>query len=310
MPQESDISWPVLRQITRRWAGDSAELAEVKPLAGGCINTTLALSTAGGDRAVLKISPHRVNLAYADEEHQLRLLRESGVPTPAVYACSTGSLDEPFSYILLEFIEGVDLNEARRRATAAEFDRLQAELAELMLRIHDCTDSEYRRVTANGAPAYSEWPPFYRTVFDPIWRQVKSSPLLPIKVRKQIGKIHERLDRFIGNADQPRLVHWDVWATNVLCGQDADGHWRVSALLDPNCKFAHVEAELAYMELFHTATPAFMKAYQQSRRLPTEYHSVRKPIYQLYSLLNHIELFGQDYVKPLMAAANKVAALI
>ena len=71
--QENDISWQVLRRIVHDWAGSAAELTEVKPLEGGCINTTLALMTAGGPRAVLKISPHRVNREFLREAEQQRL---------------------------------------------------------------------------------------------------------------------------------------------------------------------------------------------------------------------------------------------
>ena len=39
--QETDISWQVLRRIVHDWVGAAAELAEVKPLVGGCINTTV-----------------------------------------------------------------------------------------------------------------------------------------------------------------------------------------------------------------------------------------------------------------------------
>ena len=40
MSATEDISWQELRRITREWAGDAAELDEVKPLVGGAINTT------------------------------------------------------------------------------------------------------------------------------------------------------------------------------------------------------------------------------------------------------------------------------
>ena len=84
----------------------------------------------------------------------------------------------------------------------------------------------------------------------------------------------------------------------------------IAALLDPNCKFAHSEAEIAYMELFHTVTPAFLRAYQQSRRLAPEYHQVRKPIYQLYEMLNHLRYFGHEYLKPTVAAVERVTPLV
>ncbi len=73
MPHSLDISWPVLRKIVRDWAGESVELAEVARLCGGTISTALCLTLADGNRAVLKITPHRVDRTYEDEKHQLAL---------------------------------------------------------------------------------------------------------------------------------------------------------------------------------------------------------------------------------------------
>jgi fructosamine-3-kinase len=64
------------------------------------------------------------------------------------------------------------------------------------------------------------------------------------------------------------------------------------------------------MDLFHTIAPTFLRAYQQSRKLPPEYHTVRKHIYQLYELINHLNVFGQEYLKPLLASVEKVGALV
>src|SRR5437764_5119829 len=116
--QENEVSWQVLRRIVHEWAGTTAELAEVTPLVGGCINTTLALTTRDGERAVLKITPHRVDKTYADEAHQLKVIQEAGVPVPEVYVCRSGTLDRPFSYILMQFVDGIDLSAAKAACTA------------------------------------------------------------------------------------------------------------------------------------------------------------------------------------------------
>ncbi len=310
MSHSLDISWPVLRRIARDWAGDSVELAEVARLCGGAISTALCLTLTDGSRAVLKITPHRVDRAYADEQHQLALLREAQVPVPDVYRCHTGSLEEPFSYILMQFVEGVDLAAARSSCTPEEFGELQSELATLVLRLHERAAPHYMRCTAAQPKTYDSWPTCYREIFDPIWSEVEKMPVLPVKARKTIGKIHEQLDRLLAHDDRPRLVHWDLWATNILASNAGSGGWQISALLDPNCKFAHAEAELAYLELFQTITPAFLKCYQQSHKLPPEYHRVRKPVYQLYSLLNHLRLFGAEYLKPLSTAIERVTPLV
>ena len=308
--QELDISWQVLRRIVHDWVGTAAELTEVKALVGGCINTTVALTTQDGAKAVLKISPHRVTRVFEEEAYQLNLLRDLGLPTPEVYACRVATLDDPHSYLLMQFLDGVNLNEARRQCTAEQYDHLQMQLAELVLTMHEHTSPHYMRVTDGHGRPHDDWPKFYREVYDPIWHEAEKLPLLPVKVRKQIAKLHAKLERLLVHEDRPRLVHWDLWATNLLAKPDEHGHWWISGMLDPNCKFAHAEAEIAYMELFQTVTPAFLRAYQQTHRLSPDYQRIRKPIYQLYPMINHLRLFGNEYLKPLMAAVERVAGLV
>jgi fructosamine-3-kinase len=305
-----DISWQALRRIVHDWLGTAAELDEVKPLHGGSINSTYALATKAGERAVLKISPYRVDRGYIHEAYQLNVLRTIGIPAPQVYTCQIGTLEDPVSYLLLEHVEGIDLNEAKANATPEQYDHVQAHLGELLLTIHSQTHSHYTRLTDGKRDEYEAWPRFFRHCFDAIWHEASKLPLLPVKVRKQIGKLHERLDRVLVHDDCPRLVHGDVWSTNVLVGPDAHGKWWVNGLIDPMCKYAHAESELAYLELFQTCNAALLRTYQATRRLPPEYHSIRKPVYQLYELLNHLQLFGAEYLKPLLATAEKVAQVV
>jgi Ser/Thr protein kinase RdoA (MazF antagonist) len=211
----------------------------------------------------------------------------------------------------MEFVEGMNLHRAKLKCSAEEFDQLQIQLAEMVLALHERTAPAYGRVEIEPEPSqFDSWPAFYRCVFDPICRDVLELPSLPIKTRKQIGKIHERLDRLLQHDEVPRLVHWDVWSTNILVRKDEDGNWKIAALLDPNCKFAHFEAEIAYMTLFQTSTPTFLKAYQQRRRLSDEYHRVRKLVYQLYFLLNHVVLFGGAYAKQAITVVDRLGAVV
>src|SRR5579863_8117905 len=156
-PHEVEVSWQDLRQIVREWAGSAAELDEVKPMCGGAISTTLCLHTKGERRAVLKITPHRVDRSYEDEVLQLQLLREAGVPVPEVYLCKTGSLENPFSYLLMDFVEGVDLAAAKSQCSADEFDQLQSHLAELVLLLHEQRSPHYMRVSAAEPKRFEKW---------------------------------------------------------------------------------------------------------------------------------------------------------
>jgi len=305
-----DISWQTLAGIVHDWIGTSAELAEVTSLHGGSISTTLAITTRGGDKAVLKVSPHRVDRGYLHEAYQLNVLRTIGIPVPQVYTCKIGSLDEPVSYLLTEFIEGVDLSHAIQRCTADDFEHAQMHLAELTLKIHAQTQSHYTRLTDGQRQEFDHWPAFYRHCYESLWQEAQRMTSLSPKARRQIGKIHDKLDHLLRHDDTPRLIHGDLWASNVLAAPDHHGKWWICGLIDPLCKYAHAESELAYLELFRTATPAFMRAYQSVHRLPSEYHNLRKPIYQLYELINHLQLFGAEYAKPLAAMLERLEKIV
>lgn len=309
MSLHDDISWDLLRRIVRSWAGDAAELDEVRPLVGGCINATLLLHIKSGERTVLKVSPHRVNREFQREAHQLGVLREIGLPAPRVYRVHTADLDNPDSYLLMEYLPGVPLNVARQQCSPQQYDQIQEHLAELVARMHSITRVSYGRVDGGSEPTFDNWVSFYRHVYDPIIRSIEQNQSIPARQWKTVRRIHDKLDRLLAHDDQPRLVHWDIWSTNVLAAPDENDRWRVTAILDPNSKFAHREAEIAYLDLFQTSTPAFRKAYQQQFRLDDDYHRVRKPIYQLYPMLNHVQLFGSEYLKPFSTALERAAAL-
>lgn len=306
---EIDISWQTLRRIVQDWKGTAAELMEFRSLHGGQINTTVELHLSDGTKAVVKVSQHRVDKSYEREAHQLTILKKAGIPVPEVYSWRIGSLDDPVSHLLIEHIEGTNLGEARHQCTHEEFEHLQQDLAAVVARMHDHCSDNYMRLIPGGE-SFADWPTFYRSVYDPIWREAEKDPHISKHCRKQIGRVHDHLDRYIAHDDKPRLVHFDLWNTNVMVRRDDEtAKWKVAALLDPNCKYAHSEAEIAYLELFHTVTPSFMKAYQQRHKLPAEYHKFRKPIYQLYPLINHVQLYGANYSRLLAQAVERTEHL-
>ncbi len=65
-------------------------------------------------------------------------------------------------------------------------------------------------------------------------------------------------------------------------------------LIDPAVYYGHREADLAMTRLFGGFEPAFYDAYAEARPLDPG-HEDRLPIYQLYHLLNHLNLFGGGY---------------
>jgi fructosamine-3-kinase len=65
-------------------------------------------------------------------------------------------------------------------------------------------------------------------------------------------------------------------------------------LIDPAVYYGHREADLAMTELFGGFRPEFYRAYDEAYPLQPGYKG-RVDLYNLYHLLNHLNLFGGGY---------------
>ena len=66
-------------------------------------------------------------------------------------------------------------------------------------------------------------------------------------------------------------------------------------LIDPAVYVGHAEADLAMTELFGGFPPTFYAAYREVRPLQAGYEE-RRDLYNLYHLLNHLNMFGESYL--------------
>jgi fructosamine-3-kinase len=88
---------------------------------------------------------------------------------------------------------------------------------------------------------------------------------------------------------QPSLLHGDLWSGNA--GFTAQG----PVIFDPAVYYGDREADLAMTELFGGFPAEFYEAYDREWPLDAGYER-RKHLYNLYHLLNHLNLFGGGYL--------------
>jgi fructosamine-3-kinase len=99
------------------------------------------------------------------------------------------------------------------------------------------------------------------------------------------------------------LLHGDLWNGNVF----ADPNGR-PVLVDPAIYRGHREVDLAMSELFGGFPTGWLQHYHDAAPIALGYEEVRRPLYQLYYLLVHVNLFGAGYVGSTLAAAEEVIA--
>lgn len=90
------------------------------------------------------------------------------------------------------------------------------------------------------------------------------------------------------------LLHGDLWSGNI--GFNPDRHLSYPMVFDPASYYGDGETDMAMTELFGRFPKKFYDGYHTVRR-EDEGYSKRRPIYQLYHLLNHSLLFSGNYIQ-------------
>ncbi len=111
-----------------------------------------------------------------------------------------------------------------------------------------------------------------------------------------------RLDALIGHRPAPSLLHGDLWGGNI--GATPDGQ---PVIFDPAVYHGDREADLAMTELFGGFDANFHSAYRESWPLDPGY-ATRKILYNLYHILNHLNLFGGGYLSQAQGMIDRLLA--
>jgi fructosamine-3-kinase len=107
---------------------------------------------------------------------------------------------------------------------------------------------------------------------------------------RRLERLMERLDSWIDDGIvQPALLHGDLWGGNFIVGLGG-----LPALIDPAVCYGDREADLAFTTLFGGFPERFYRAYYEAWPLPAGWQE-RRDLYNLYHLLNHLNLFGESY---------------
>lgn len=101
--------------------------------------------------------------------------------------------------------------------------------------------------------------------------------------------LEEFAQLFADYAPQASLLHGDLWSGNYACTDDGE-----PAIFDPAVYYGDREADLAMTELFGGFGADFYAAYRAHYPLDPGY-AVRRTLYNVYHILNHLNMFGGGY---------------
>ena len=275
-----------LSDAVREIFGEARSVEKRRYVSGGDINEACVLTLDDGSFLFMKSNSAAALSNFRAEAEGLRRIRETGaIGVPQVLGTGT---DEGSSFLLMEYIIG-------GRRVSHYWETFAAELA-AMHRADSSRDLPYGLETDNWIGARkqintpkSSWITFFRDCrLAPQF--ASAARYFSVEDRTRIDDLLSHLDRFLVEPAGPSLVHGDLWSGNTITGNDGKG-W----LIDPAVYYGHPEADIAMTELFGGFPPAFYDAYEETGMLQPGYED-RRDLYNLYQLLNHLNMFGSGYL--------------
>lgn len=283
LSEPSAAAWREIAVTIEARIGKPFAIARRRAATGGCINGA-SIIEGGGLRLFVKFNDAACAPMFEAEADALAHLAAADairVPRPLC-----GGVARSHAWLALEFLE---LSRAGQ-----DWQRFGRELAALH-RVRGERFGWHRDNTIGSTPQRNGW----MTDWVEFLRERRLGYQLALAAANghrgkllSLGKaLLEALEHFFGDYDpQPSLLHGDLWSGNA--GFIAGGQ---PVIFDPASYFGDREADLAMTELFGGFPADFYSAYAEAWPLDPGYR-LRKRIYNLYHLLNHLNLFGAGYL--------------
>lgn len=294
MPNQEEKLLGIDSRLIKKWENIlGGEILELNPQGGGFISKAFVGNLK--DRGKFFVKMGQPGEVFRREAYSLDLLRDYFL-TPDVLGIVEDSL-------LLSFME-------RGKGSSSGYSELGRRLG--VLHKKSLVESQKPGFpfdnTIGATPQLNEnkdlnWPNFY-------W-EMRLKPQLKWCNKKDFSfsereceKLKEVTLTLLGQIkeDCTSLLHGDLWGGNHAFTQDS-----IPWIFDPASYFGHREADLGMMKLFNGFPEETFLAYEKEFPLEKGFEK-RQPLYELYHVLNHINLFGSSYYSQGKAIVSRLTS--
>jgi len=288
--------------------GETVHLERGFPVQGGDINKSYGMTLSNGEVLFMKANEKSKIDFFIKEANCLKAIATTKtIATPKLLGLGTDDGEEVgYSFLLFDFIELGNLDE-----------KFWEKFAETLAKMHKAETKMFiPRESFNQGKKFGFYEDNYigrssqintpKENWIDFFRENRLAPQFKMAENhfskedfSLIEKLLDSLENFLIEPENPSLLHGDLWAGNVMCTTKPE-----AMLIDPACYVGHPEADIAMTELFGGFSGKFYDAYKESGLLQPEYHE-RRDLYNLYHLLNHLNMFGKTYLPAVKSILEK-----
>jgi protein-ribulosamine 3-kinase len=274
--------WETISANIAATTGKQADLIPQGAVGGGCINQAMRVQYGEDDYFVKLTTARKLSMFEAEVLGLQELIGSNTlrIPEPVCWGD-----DGESAYLVMEYLE-----------LGGQGD--SAVLGESLAAMHRVTRQQFGWVRDNTIGStlqvntrHHDWVAF--------WREQRLQFQLELAVRNgHGGRLQSQGEQllvafpclFDSYSPQASLLHGDLWSGNYAFTRGGE-----PAIFDPAVYYGDREADLAMTELFGGFAGNFYAAYDNAWPLDSGYRT-RKTLYNLYHILNHLNMFGGGYL--------------
>ena len=275
--------WTAVSDAISTASGEKFVPTGTDQVGGGCINEACVLHGSAASYFIKLNSASQLDMFEAEAAGLNEIIRSQSVraPVPLTYGTAAGR-----AWLVMEFLE----LGGRARDSMESLGRQLAAM-------HRTTQSQFgwwRDNTIGSTPQINtrceEWAAF--------WINERLRFQFDLAAgRGHGGRLQQRGELLMDacaallteHGPQASLLHGDLWSGNYSICRDG-----MPAIFDPAVYYGDRETDIAMTELFGGFSGDFYRAYDEAWPLNAGYR-IRRMLYNLYHILNHLNLFGAGY---------------
>jgi fructosamine-3-kinase len=307
VPGRSEPVWQTISAALSACTSQPFAVEYIRPVSGGCINNAIIIGNGNSNYFVKLNSAKYAEMFEAEADGLRDLSGAHALRVPMPLCCGN---DDQYAWLVLENLELENRGLENRGELGSTATPDWGQLGRGLALIHRHQHKQYgwhRDNTIGSTPQIND----YSDDWIEFVRDRRIGYQLDLAARNGYDKRLQSsgcqlLDSlpylFAGHVPAASLLHGDLWSGNIAFFGNGE-----PVVFDPAVYYGDRETDIAMTELFGGFAPKFYSAYQAEWPLEKGY-PVRKHLYNLYHLLNHLNLFGGGYLAQCQATIDGLLA--
>jgi protein-ribulosamine 3-kinase len=280
----TNIDWQSIAQHIAQTIEQDFQVHAHYPISGGCINQAFRIEGLGQHYFVKLNQPTELTMFESEAAGLAELAQPAVIKVPVPICWGRTS---QHAYLVTEYIT----MPGNARSAGVQLGHQLAVLHQVMHAPYGWYRDNYIGSSIQINQFENDWVSF--------WQKNRLAYQLELAAHRGYGGnlqrqgeklLHELPAFFRTYTPSPSLLHGDLWSGNYAI--DGDGQ---PVIFDPAIYYGDRETDIAMTELFGGFPSDFYSAYQEKWPLDSGYNT-RKVLYNLYHILNHLNLFGGSYL--------------